>query len=71
EQLEAAGAVFLPASGSRYGSSINNVLYSGSYWSATPGGSSSAYCLSFSSCEADWDYISRFLGRAVRLVQDL
>ena len=71
EKLEAAGAVFLPASGYRYGSSILDVQYGGDYWSATPYGSSYAYYLYFYSGGADWYYGDRYYGRAVRLVQDL
>lgn len=71
EKLEAAGAVFLPASGRRYGSSISYVRNSGSYWSATPRDSGRASCLSFYSDVADWYYRFRCGGQAVRLVQDL
>lgn len=71
QKLEAAGAVFLPASGSRYGSSISSVQYDGYYWSATPDGSYHADCLSFYSNGAGWSYDSRCDGQAVRLVQDL
>ena len=65
EKLEAAGAVFLPASGNRFGSSIYDVQTRGYYWPASPD------CLSFDSDEAVWDYSYRCTGRAVRLVQDL
>ncbi|MGM9825745.1 MAG: hypothetical protein ACI3Z8_04840, partial [Paludibacteraceae bacterium] len=71
QKLEAAGAVFLPASGLRYGSSIGRVRRSGDYWSATPNDSDYASCLDFNSGEADWGVINRFYGQAVRLVQDL
>lgn len=71
EKLEAAGAVFLPASGSRYGSSIGYVQYDGYYWSATPNGLTDAYCLYFYSNVADWHSYSRYDGQAVRLVQNL
>lgn len=33
QKLEAAGAVFLPASGNRNGSNVNNVQNNGNYWS--------------------------------------
>ena len=69
--LEASGAVFLPASGSRYGSSIGNVQDYGYYWSATPNDSYYAYYLDFYSDEAGWYYTIRCNGQAVRLVQDL
>lgn len=74
EKLEAAGAVFLPASGSRYGStSFDGVKYYGNYWSATPLDSCNAGHLYFYSGGADWSTLSRnrCVGRAVRLVQDL
>ncbi|MGN0235949.1 MAG: hypothetical protein ACI4BD_06545 [Paludibacteraceae bacterium] len=71
EKLEAAGAVFLPASGGRDGSGVYLVRYGGYYWSATPYGSGSAIYLYFYSGGADWNDDDRYLGRAVRLVQDL
>ncbi len=72
QQLEAAGAVFLPASGYRDGSSMSLVQNYGSYWSATADGSSYAYGLGFysSGAYAD-DYTFRNFGQAVRLVKDL
>ena len=48
--LEAHGAVFLPAAGLRWGTEVNHVGSSGKYWSSTPGSgsySSSAVNLSF------------------------
>ena len=71
EKLEAAGAVFLPASGHRSGSSIGDVQDRGYYWSATPDGSRYAYYLDFYSGGADWRSNDRYYGQAVRLVQDL
>ncbi len=72
QKLESAGAVFLPASGTRYGSIVDNVQYDGRYWSATPYDSVYAYCLGFYSDRAytssNWN---RNFGQAVRLVQDL
>ena len=70
-KLEAAGAVFLPASGDRYGSSVGYVQYDGYYWSATEGNRYYAYRLFFGSDEAGMDYITRCDGRSVRLVKDL
>ncbi|MGM9818793.1 MAG: hypothetical protein ACI30B_07430 [Paludibacteraceae bacterium] len=70
QKLEAAGAVFLPASGGRYGSSIYDVQYFGYYWSATPYDSGFADFLRFGSGGADWSGGSRYNGFAVRLVQD-
>ena len=69
-KLEAAGAVFLPASGYRGGSLIDDVQYGG-YWSATPSGSYGAYDLGFGSGEADTGFYGRSSGQAVRLVRDV
>ena len=71
QKLEAAGAVFLPASGNRGGSCMGDVQYYGSYWSATPCDSYIACNLYFYSDGADTSYDGRYDGLAVRLVQDL
>ena len=71
QKLEAAGAVFLPASGSRGGSGVYDVQSYGYYWSATPGATDGAGCLRFRSYATGWSYCSRYYGQAVRLVQDL
>ena len=71
QKLEAAGAVFLPVSGNRYGSYMNDVQSSGYYWSATVDDSVNAYYLFFFSNGADTESINRNYGQAVRLVQDL
>ncbi len=69
QKLEAAGAVFLPASGYRLGSSMFSVRYDGIYWSATADGSYYAYILYFCSAEASaYNYANRGYGQAVRLV---
>ena len=70
-KLEAAGAVFLPASGCRSGLGVNSVQNGGNYWSATPNESSRAYYLIFYSDDAFPNYFYRYEGRAVRLVQDV
>ena len=70
-KLEAAGAVFLPASGDRYGSDVLYVQYSGDYWFATEKGSDNAYALGFYSDYAIMFYIGRSVGLSVRLVKDL
>ncbi len=69
-KLEAAGAVFWPASGYR-GSGVNGMQNYGRYWSATPRDSSYAYGLYFDSSGASWLDYSRRLGQAVRLVKDM
>ena len=68
--LEAVGAVFLPAAGSRSGSNVNLVQFIGDYWSATEYYSGGAYCLYFYSDQADMSYY-RYHGLSVRLVKDL
>lgn len=70
-KLEAAGAVFLLAAGSRYGTSVNFVQYYGGYWSATEYDSDYAYSLYFDSNVANVDHYDRYGGRFVRLVKDL
>ena len=70
-KLEAAGAVFLPAAGYRYGSNVFDVQDYGYCWSATEGNGNLASCLLFISDAADMDYGSRYYGRSVRLVKDL
>lgn len=71
-KLEAAGAVFLPATGGRYGSNVSDVQYRGYYWSATEGNGDYALCFTFHSGEA---YMLgngyRGYGQSVRLVKDL
>ena len=69
QQMEEAGAVFLPAAGFREGSTVYDVQSYGHYWSATK-----AELLEFSSNKAymvDWRYDYLFQGRSVRLVKDL
>ena len=68
--MEAAGAIFLPATGFRYGSDVYDVQ-DGCYWSATENSSYDAYCLLFYSDEANMYYYIRYNGLSVRLVQDL
>ena len=72
-KMEAAGCVFLPAAGSRLGSSVNGVSsygYYGYYWSGTANGTNSAYFVYFGSSSllpaAD---DSRYRGYSVRLVR--
>ena len=71
QKLEAAGAVFLPATGRREGTSFNHVQYLGCYWSATPLGKVIAFFLSVAPYGASTENTNRLAGQAVRLVQDL
>ena len=70
-KMEAAGAVFLPTAGYRYGSEVLDVQYYGYYCSATEGDSYDAYYLIFCSYWADVLGTPRFRGQSVRLVKDL
>ena len=71
-KLEAAGAVFLPASGYRYGSWLNDVQYGGYYWSATESSSYFAYVLYFTSDAASiMGSLSCGNGLSVRLVKNI
>ena len=72
EQMEANGAVFLPASGYRYEASVYDAGTYGNYWSSTPSGSSDAYDMNFRSYYLYLgSYDDRYNGYAVRLVSDL
>ena len=70
-KLESAGAVFLPAAGDRYGSSVDNVPGRGFCWSATESNSYNAYSLLFYSDKAIMINFNRNYGQSVRLVKDL
>ena len=70
-KLESAGAVFLPASGIRYGSRVLGVQYYGRYWSVTGNDSYIAYYLRFYSDGALMRGDGRDNGHSVRLVKDL
>ena len=69
-QMEAAGAVFLPAAGLRYGTNVGNVGYSGYYWSSTPNNEIYVYSMDFYSNDLDatWGN-SRDSGFSVRPVR--
>ena len=70
EQLEAAGAVFLPAAGLRSSWGVDYVQQDGYYWSASPQSSLRALYLYFSTGGAGGDGSHRGTARAVRLVMD-
>ena len=69
--LESAGAVFLPASGYRYGSDVSSIQCGGEYWSATKYDKYEAYGLVFHSDEAYKSLVNRHNGYSVRLVKEL
>lgn len=68
-QMEANGAVFLPAAGYRCGASVYSVGSHGDYWSASCSGSYGAYYVYFYSGYLNPpSYNNRYYGRSVRLV---
>lgn len=70
--LEALGAVFLPAAGSRNGSNVKDVQNRGIYWSVTELSQNFAFYLLFSWDKAEMIAGSgRFDGFSVRLVKDV
>lgn len=71
QRMEAAGAVFLPATGTRIGANIyffNECCY---YWSATSFNSNYAFYINVSASESYMTNNGRSTGQAVRLVKDL
>lgn len=71
EAVENAGAVFLPAGGSRYGREISNVGSVAYYWSSSnKDGGSEAYYLYVGTSEVTMKKVERCFGRIVRLVFD-
>ena len=69
EKMEASGAVFLPAAGSRLGSAVYSVGDYGFYWSATAYGTRDAYGRYFDSDSTHWYSYCRDYGFSVRLVR--
>ena len=67
-KFETAGAIFLPAAGRRYGSTVSGVQGRGYYWSATEYGSYGAYDLGFVSDGASMANYNHSYGLSVRLV---
>ena len=71
--MEAAGAVFLPAAGSRWSKNVSEVNEKGYYWSATPAEEDGkAYCIYFHSKGYSVRHAASVsCGYSVRLVQDV
>ena len=69
--LEQAGAVFLPAAGTRKGANVSNARVYSSYWSATYSSKTKAYELFSKETEINVSSFYRSRGLAVRLVQDV
>lgn len=73
QTMEVAGAVFLPASGTRFGTNIAWVETVGLYWSATRSNENHAYYFFFSSDDVSMSvyYFRRlYRGHAVRLIRN-
>ncbi len=70
--MESAGAVFLPVTGRRDGSSVDTLDVVGFYWSATSSNTYSAYNASFTSSgfSNEFPNWTRYKGAAVRLAKD-
>ncbi len=73
EALEAAGCVFLPASGYRLGTSSGDIGTRGSYLTTTPHSavSSDAFRFNFGSSICDITTFTRYNGYSVRLAREL
>ena len=74
QQMEAAGAVFLPVTDFREGDAISNDVDGGSYWTSTPANMSwgGAYFWAFSSeLIISGGFNQSYYGRAVRLARDV
>lgn len=69
-QMEAAGAVFIPAAGSRNGSDVRYVGGIGLYWTSTPFDSDFAYYLRFYARDVYVNGYGRLYGQSVRLVSE-
>ncbi|MBO6024560.1 MAG: hypothetical protein J6P83_06885 [Bacteroidales bacterium] len=71
--LEQHGAVFLPAAGYRYGTSVESVNCDGYYWSASCNGwdNTSAWGVRFCDSYLQVDTPAVFFGSSVRLVHDV
>ena len=68
--MEAAGAVFLPATGFRRDVEVNLVGNEGYYWSSPAIGEEAAYCVRFRSGTLNSQYgRDRYMGFSVRLVK--
>ena len=70
QQLESAGAVFLPAAGYRYAKQMYYVHSSASYWTSTPDETNSAKQLACNSTRVGMFFSMRNIGMSVRLVQE-
>ena len=70
QQLESAGAVFLPAAGYRFAKQMYYVHSFASYWTSTPNDANEAKQLGCESDRVDMLVSMRNIGMSVRLVQE-
>ena len=70
QSLESAGAVFLPAAGSRRDAEVGGIANYGFYWSRSPEGDKDAYYLTFNPESYNVLYAYRYYGMSVRLVRE-
>lgn len=70
DALEMAGAVFLPMSGYRSGTVVNDLTVGGYYWSTTHKNSLQSYVMKFQSGSITTEGANRANGCAVRLVRN-
>ena len=71
-EMEAKGAVFLPAAGCRAGTSVDKVGTHGYYWSSSLYDAANTYVMTFNAADCESQHTSgRSVGRSVRLVKDL
>lgn len=70
-RMEAAGAVFLPAAGYRYGADVRGVQQEGYYWAATGYDDDESYGLYIYSSGMSLNDRYRYNGYSVRLAKDL
>lgn len=72
QKMEAAGAIFLPCSGFRWGTDIYGHNCEGIYWTSTPTGDYGAHSMYFSLDTLNTDPDGeRHFGHSVRLVRDI
>lgn len=71
QQMEAAGAIFLPAVGYRQGNSIYASGSKGYYWTTSPNGGCGPITLEFSAKEIITNSSYRYSGLSIRLIKDI
>lgn len=69
--MELAGAVFLPAAGVRYDTNVTALTQNGIYWSVTHYDQERAYAMLIEPRRVSTEPFDRSVGRSVRLVQDI